>query len=281
MRPGQVHITKVTAHQSQQQASSPLEEWCFWHNAIVDKFAAQAQFQRDSGFWTFYQKHVSSVRACHFISRTAQQVLLEVSKVVVQGDGHNNGEVRDDLCVSPPVPQGSWLPPRVFSVPVAAVRWYGDELVRSILSWFWFASLNDDHPVQWISHVQLYTDFMLCGGNGPIKRERWETSERTPEADLALFPFLTRTRWFAKVLKESLRHSNFPCLAKYCRPASAALMMHTGCLAIPWPAARIQWIDEWLYRFSPGGFRRSSSALCSLPVATRDGRFPGVFTSSA
>ena len=53
LQPGQLQITKVAAHQYMQQASSPLEEWCFWHNHIVDQTAAQAQFQRPDGFWVF------------------------------------------------------------------------------------------------------------------------------------------------------------------------------------------------------------------------------------
>lgn len=219
--------------------------------------------------------------ACHYISRSVQKVLLDISKVVVQGESNLDSEVRDELCVSPPVPANSWRPPVAFSVPEAAVRWYGDSLVRTILSWFWFAVHSSDHPMQWISHVQLYADFMMCGGNGPLKKLRWETSERTPECELLSYSFLTRTRWFVKVLKESLRHSHFHCLSKYCRPASAALMMHTGCIAIPWPVSRLQWTDEWLYRFSPGGFRRTSSALGSLPTAAKDERFPGIFISPA
>ena len=276
----QVSITKVAAHRAIDLAMTPLEEWAFWHNHVADQAAAQAQWDRPSWFWDFYAGHVSSTLACHDLSRKVQRVLLAISRRVVQEAENQPGEVRDDLCVSPPVPSDAWTPVGLMCVPMLAVRWYGDGLVRSVLSWFWASTFQSPHPVRWISQFQLYLDFLLCGGDGPIKVHQWSASERTPEQDLLSFTFQARSRWFAKVLKGSTKHANQTCRYQYCRPWSNALQLHTSCLAIPWDEARLSMVDEWFFKHCPGGIRRTSKALQSLPVADQDVRFPPIYLSS-
>jgi ribonuclease HI len=279
--PGGVSITKVAAHRSSASAASPLEEWCFWHNNVVDQAACQAQFARAPGFWEFYSKHVSSVQACQHISRVIQRTLLSISRAVVREAAEPIGDEREDLCVTPPVPVDAWLPLQRFAVPQAAKRWYGDFMVRSVLSWFWDGAFHSGFPVCWVSQTQLYVDYMMCGGDGPLHLDGWTVSSTQPYIDVLAISFHNRVRWFSKVLRESLRHSNTLCTYKYCRPASTALLLHTGCLAIPWSPTRLQMVDTWLLQMCPGGIRRCSSALQSVPVPARDSRFPAVVLSSA
>ena len=278
--PGQVIITKVRAHQLIAEAESPLEEWCFWHNCMADKAASLAQQCRPQGFWEFYSSHVSAVQTCESISRQVQKVQLAISQEVVRETSGHVGEFREELCETPDVPGDAWHSLPLLSIPRQAVRWYGDKMVRTILSWFWFAVSTSAHPVCWVSQYQLYLDFTMCGECGPLHLQGWSDGANTPEVELLSISFHVRVRWFAKVLKECLRHLGAPCTYRYCRPFSNALMLHTGCLALPWDPARLGWIDSWLQTHCLGGVRRSSTALRGVPLALKDGRFPSVVISS-
>jgi len=112
---GQVLVTKVTAHQSMRSARTPLEEWCFWHNHIVDQAAGYAQWHRPPGFWDFYAKHVTEVERCRYISRQIQMVLLSISQAVVRDDSDADAIPRETLCETPPVPGHAWRPPSFLS----------------------------------------------------------------------------------------------------------------------------------------------------------------------
>ena len=276
---GQVIVTKVAAHRAVNAACSPLEEWCFWHNQVVDQAASRAQLLRPAEFWGFYSKHVNAVLSCHTISRQIQTVLLKISQAVVRNKDQDNSAPREELCVTPDVPDDAWTPVPELTIPAQAVRWYGDEMVRNILSWYWYAVWNSQEQVQWVSQFQLYIDYMLCGETGPVKIERWRLGHELQGSDLMSLSFLVRVRWFSKVLRECLRHLQVATTFKYCRPKSEALMLHTACIAVPWCPQRLQSIDEWILTHCPGGIRRSSGHLKSLPYATKDALFPAVVQS--
>ena len=161
-------MSKVAAHQQVHSARSPLEEWCFWHNHLVDQAANSAQWSRPQNFWGFYSAHVHAVDASLQISRQVQHVLLKISRAVVQEDRDAEDGVREELCCSPPVPSGAWSALPELTIPATAVRWYGDPMVRTILSWFWQAVSEPLHPVVWVSQWQLYLDFSLCGEFGAL-----------------------------------------------------------------------------------------------------------------
>lgn len=273
---GQVYITKVAAHRAVETADSPVEEWCFWHNHIVDKAASHAQHLRPEEFWTFYSTHVNAVISCQTISRQIQTVLLKISQAVVRNQDQDDFAPREELCVTPDVPDDAWTPVPVLTIPAQAVRWYGDEMVRNILSWYWYAVWNSHERVQWVSQFQLYIDYMLCGETGPVKIDRWQMGHELQGSDLISLSFLVRVRWFSKVLRECLRHLQVAATVRYCRPRSEALMLHTACIAVPWCPQRLQRIDNWILTHCPGGIRRSSGVLKSLPYATKDEHFPAV-----
>ena len=131
-------------------------------------------------------------------------------------------------------PRIHWAPlPTLFLSP-AAMRWYGEKLVRHITSWFWAAVSTSCHEVQWVSHFQLYIDFMLTTGMpGPIKKDRWYDGADFPFLSLHNYSFRQRARWFTKVLKETLRHMQIKLSFDYKRPASQMVLMypnvHWGC----------------------------------------------------
>ena len=277
---GRVLITKVAAHQDLPAAASPLEEWCAFHNHFADSAAGQAQWKRPSDFWQYYARHVRAFEATKDFSRIVQHVILRISQAVVRDPDEVDDSSRPDLCESPAVPSDAWRPPPLLHIPQGAVRWYGDEVVRLLLSWYWQNVADSPYPVVWISHFQLYIDFMKSGSVGPIKLDQWRAGSSCPETDLLQISFQKRTRWFIKVLKESLRHHGAGCVAKYCRPVSRAFNLHTGCLAVPWCPARLEAVDEWVLTICPAGVRRTSKAVDSLPCAEYDKRFDVVWISS-
>ena len=179
--------------------------------------------------------------------------------------------------MTPPVPPDPWerLPALIFAP--GAIGWYGSTIVEPVMKkWFWQATSDPQQPLAWVSQFQLYIDFMKCGEIGPLHVQGWQPGSRTAAVDILGFFLHVRTRWFAKVLRECLRHSSWKCSYHFCRPESVALMMHTGCLAVPWNGQRLTWIDDWIFGFFPEGVRRSTGALHSLPTADIDGRFPRI-----
>ena len=222
---------------------------------------------------------MAATQACQHVSRIVQRVLLAVSKAAVGDDGEDN-TAKDDLGVSPPVPDDAWQGLRPFAVPPAAIRWYGDKVVRLILSWFWMATHGNPHEVIWMSQFQLYIDFMLSGEVGPTKIDGWRAGDATSHLDLLTVPFQVRARWFSRALRECLKHHGQGSTYRFCRPRSDALFLHTGCLAVPWDPGRLRAIDEWILSYCPGGIHRTSKAVDGLPFAHYDVRFPPVLISS-
>lgn len=278
---GQVVITKVAAHRSVEGATSPLEEWCAFHNSLADQAAARAQMKRAEGFWTLFEQHVGSTLSCRRISREVQSVLLDISKAVLRDDDVPRDEERAEVAAPAPVPAQAWNALGPLLIPPAAVRWYGDATVRSILSWYWQATFDSPCEVIWVSQYHLYLDYEMSGGRAPTKLDCWRDGNDTPHLDLLSVPFQTRARWFCKVLKESLRHHGQGFTYAYCRPHSRAVFLHTGSLAVPWCPSRIGAIDDWILRFCPGGVHRQSRSMENLPLAGRKVEFQQIWISSA
>eukprot|EP00435_Cladocopium_sp_Y103_P017840 s827_g4.t1 len=196
-----------------------------------------------------------AVKHARFISSEVQKTLLKISQLVVQEESLDEtvSELQG-LCEPSPVPEGAWSGFQgAFFIPQPAVRWYGDGLVRKLLSWFWFA-VDLAAEVKWISQFQLYVDFMISTGEvGPVHFDKWLDGVDFPMTALINLSFKVRCRWFSKVLKECLRHQHQEVAYAYCRPFSEALSLHTGCLAVPWAQHRIARIDQWILTHVPAG----------------------------
>ena len=274
-----VDITHVAAHR-EGQALSALEEWCFLHNQLADRTAVRANYQRTSQFWTFYHRHVAQVQAAQTITSWVQFVLLTVSQFVLQRPPVPEPKEHRDATL--PDPSGLWTGLISFHrLPAAAAR-YGQNMVRLLMSWFFQTVQSCQSPVVWVSQIQLYLDFQLTTGSvGPVKAPGWTDGDLLPLIGLAAHPFRTRVRWFSKAFKETLRHCSQPFCHRYGLPDSEALLLHTGVIAIPWPVERLRAIDRWLLKHLPLGVRRTSTALDSLPLATRDWSLDGIFLTSA
>lgn len=273
-RAGCTHVARVAAHQQADNADSAFHAWCFRHNGVADRQAVRANFSRPASFWTLWQRHVDASAGIAWFNRTVQQVQLAIS----QDATRHESPWKVDIQPHEPVtlrPCPAWRPLPPLTLPPAAVRWYGDSLVRNILSWFWAALDRSCHEVTWVAHSQLYIDFMLTTGMpGPVKLDRWCDGLTIPFISLRCFTFRQRVRWFTKVLKECLRHMKVQLATDYGRPVSQIIHMFTGVIAIPWPRQRLQWVDDWMLQHGGQTYKRQSGAIDSLPYADASGLFP-------
>ena len=273
-----VGITKVAAHQSHEGAHGVFQEWCFRHNALADRHAVAANFRRSPEFWQLHARHVRAVDSIGSTNRLVQMVQLAISRQVVAADTPDHLMQEPQLCeLACPEMHWACLPPP--KIPVQAVRWYGDPVVRRIVSWFWHSLHGSQQPLLWVSHFQLYIDYMLSTGcPGPIRvgNGKWIEGNLVSLLSLRGHGFKQRTRWWVKVLKETLRHQGVTLQMEYGKPKSQSILMHTGVIAVPWDQTRLDMVDRWLLSCSSGTFRRQSKAIDSLPIAVRNEEFPFV-----
>ena len=272
-----IQVTKVASHVDAHLNDSALEVWCSEANATVDGLAVEANNNRGSVFMDLHARHVEACALAHHVSRQIQTVILNVSLAALKLSDQSKEE--PDTADSPDPAQVQvpvWQPlPELASIPGGAVRWYGEDLVRWLMSWWWQSLQDSDAPVQWISHFQLYIDFQCSTGRyGPTHvRNKWAFPANDALPGLLEYPFKQRCRWFMKTLNETFRHAKASAARGFVRPASHYLCLHCGCLAVPWPLPRLQMIDSWLHSHLNRSATRCGSVLQSLPIAGRDDRF--------
>ena len=275
-----IEITKVAAHQDVTHAATALEEWCFRYNHLADKHAVQANYDRPPEFWELFERHRDAVAFTAHFNQLIWNVVLAVSQAVVREEQPLQVLVEPQESALP-LPATNWrgLPP--LSIPSKAVRWYGDRMVRLLLSWFWQSLDSSTHRVCWVSHFQLYVDYMCSTGHpGPVHVSQWRDGEEVTHLSLMGYSFRQRARWFTKMLKESLKHLGVSLHMGYGRPSSQAVQMHTGVLALPWDPLRLRLADKWMMTCSNQTFKRQTRAIDSLPIAGRRTDFPEVYVSS-
>ena len=281
--PQNVQVTKVASHVEAALNDSVLEVWCSEANAHVDSLAVSANAHRGSQFHALHARHVQACNLAHKISRQVQTVILNVSLAALKLlDQVNEFDCDVDAPEPAQVQVPVWTPlPTLACLPAGAVRWYGDELVRWLMSWWWQSLRDSEAPVQWISHFQLYIDFQCSTGRyGPTHvRNKWAFPANDALPGLVEYPFKQRCRWFMKTLNESLRHAGASAARGFVRPASHYLCLHCGCVAVPWPLERLRMVDAWLQGHLNRSATRCGSVLQSLPVACRDDRFEEILLS--
>ena len=278
-RPGPTHVNRVAAHREVDEFTDVFTEWCFRHNALADRTAVRVNMERCPSFWSIHERHAQACTNIVKLNRTVQEVQLAISKRVVQHEPILVDLPLDDLDLPPPA--GTWEGLPAFCVPNGAVRWYGDSVVRLMLSWLWQTLWNSNHPLVWVSHFHLYADYMASTGHpGPVRLNGWHDGAAFAHSGLRGFGYKQRTRWFLKVLKESLRHQQVSLQTAYCKPWSHMVLFHTGCVALPWDVARLAAIDRWMLQCAGSTFKRQSKVLDALPYAAKRDEFPDVAIST-
>ena len=271
-------VTHVHSHVAA-SASCPLESWACTFNDHADSAAKDANFPRDDAFRAFQASHATAVSLVQSVSRAVQHVQLKVSKLALAASDASKHAADEPVPIVPGFsvtrPQWTQLPP-LCGLPSGAIRWYGWRLVNLIASWFWGVLEHEQAGSgTWVSHFQLYIDFQMMSGHcGPIhdtRANKWLDCGDDPLVGLRNDSFKVRTRWFAKVVKEILRHLRVTTVPYgFQRPDSLFLNLHCSCFGVPWPRWRLEKIDQWLHRHLTKPAAREGHALLALPHAERD-----------
>lgn len=61
----QIQLVKVVSHGSIRAATSPLEEWAYWHNGLTDAAAAYLNDKRHPGFWKAWEGLAREIGRAH------------------------------------------------------------------------------------------------------------------------------------------------------------------------------------------------------------------------
>ena len=276
-----IQVRKVVAHQDISKVTCPEARWIVRHNRVADREAVAANFRRPQEFWDLFSRHFAAVEYVNLVNFYNRQVPLSISQAVVRDQNLDDGTGEATPLCSEMAPLPLWKGLGTLSIPSRAVKWYGKDIVCLTLSWFWDVLYTSTEPIKWVSHLQLYADYMAATGNpGPVKVNGWKNGADVPLLALKGFSYKLRVKWFIKILKECLRHLGQAISFQVGLPYSNMVKMHTGVFAVPWPAARLDAIDRWFYSCCPFAFRRQSKAVDSLPyVYDIDGVEKVVLTS--
>ena len=158
----QVQLIKVVSHCSLNEATSPLEDWAFWHNALVDQAAAHINETREAVFWELWRGLAAALTQHRQLHQAILLVLLQSGRKAHLAE-QQQGKVPQ------PAPRAG--PQSLAPMPVAPSSWefqdnmvrrYGEVNARMIHSW-WHqvgtAYLEGSAPLEMISGMQLFWDF--------------------------------------------------------------------------------------------------------------------------
>ena len=281
--PGMVVITKVAAHSDPQGCVSALESWCFLYNSLVDHAARAAHVLRPQSFWDLHHVFMRDFEFAGFITQQVRTVQLSISRAVVfhqqevQTESHEPDEVRE-VILPPRSKQPIWrAPPEVTWIGRHLCQKYGERLVLSVGRWFLQGLTEANRPPGWISFYQIYTDYMLCTGEGgPLHFETWIDPATRPAASMVGISFKLRCRWFTHMLKEIAASWNLGLVHQFVRPQSEFLLLHAACVWLPWSDFRLDRCEQWYGSCLTQPARRDGRALLRLPVPARDCEMPMV-----
>ena len=129
-----LQITKVVSHVH--GANSPLEDWTATFNHSVDELAKDANRNRGPFFDALLSRHGAACEHAWVISREIQPTQLRVSRAALKLIDSTKPDKPEHVSCpanAPAPPMWEQLCPLV-ALPKGAVRWYGDRLVRLVLS---------------------------------------------------------------------------------------------------------------------------------------------------
>ena len=280
---GRVVITKVAAHRDPEGCVSALESWCFLYNGLVDHAARAAHLLRPQSFWDIHHRFMCDCDYAGFITHQIRAVQMSISKAVVfhQQAAQTEGQVHEEARVDIAPPRSNlphWRgPPEVTWVARQLCQKYGERLVLSVARWFLQGLQEANVAPGWISFYQLYTDYMLCTGEGgPLHFETWVDPAMRPLVSVVGISFKLRCRWFTHMLKELAVSWNMGLAHQFVRPQSEFLLLHTACAWLPWSDDRLDRCERWYGSCLTQPARRDGRTLLRLPVPARDSEMPTV-----
>ena len=159
--PGLVTMMKVVSHGSQRSATTPLEEWAYWHNNLADLAADSINQRRSDDFWGAWQSLHKALEFHRNLHLAILRTLLQTSRVAA-AQTRPQAPVPEALSVvvQPSVPS-QW------SIPSHQVKRYGQVNLDMVHAW-WQACgvgmLQGSGTLQFIAGIQLFYSFNMYTG---------------------------------------------------------------------------------------------------------------------
>ena len=251
----QVRIVKVTSHIPCGNALDPVEEWAFWHNRVADEAAAECNRNRPVVFWNLWHRLKQSIESGRCIHAAVIQVILRVARWERQKNGEVSSSV--NLPIVEPAPQSADVANELdgrrvrwsFTTKLALKYRYNNV---SILHRWWTAvgvpALQSREPLVWLSGVQLYLDFYfstLYSGMVSMVHSHWYDGDDVPPA--LRVGIGRKATMFLRVWNAYCRDNGLSLAHRMTRPQSGALWYWCMCWRLPWPARRLQQLDDALF----------------------------------
>ena len=247
----QVQLIKVVSHCSLKEATSPLEEWAFWHNALVDQAAAYINETREAVFWDLWRGLAAALTQHRQLHQAILLVLLQSGRKAHLAE-QQQGKVPQ------PAPRAG--PQSLAPMPVAPSSWqfqdnmvrrYGEVNARMIHSW-WHqvgtAYLEGGAPLEMISGLQLFWDFFQTTHYfGPwVYRKRWYDQEQNvPE--LGRLPWGHRIKAFLLMWKHYLGCHHVKIPQKLTRPKAVSISHWVVCYRLRMPPEKLAACDAAVF----------------------------------
>ena len=249
-----VSVIKVVSHCDWHYARSPVEEWAFRHNALVDAAATQVNFQRPQGFWDDWFAMVQEVSFHRQLHKAILQVLLRIGRCGKLGHDNEDfqaepkSQSRGASRADDGGPQVLPASPTKWINPCKLQRQYGVSNLVAVHQWWQrvgIKALGTGDRLRWISGLQLYADFWLeIGHPGPISiSKRWLVDNTDAPANLCV---VQKTTMFLRVWWSYLKANSFRVPRQLARPCSGTIVFSSQCYRLPWDEGRLDRIDQML-----------------------------------
>ena len=240
-----VQIYKVVSHGAQNQATGPLEDWVYWHNALTDTAAEHINQRRSAEFWAAWEG-LQSAQAFHRKLHSAiLRVLVQTSRMATAAQ--QKPSATQVQVPEAPVPR---LPAQ-WEVSPALTRRYGQVNMDHLHSWWMargIAMMQGPYPFAFISGIQLFLAFSCYTGyQGPwCFRKRWYScAEDVPVAGRRQWG--DRCKGFLLLWKNYLKCNGVTIGSKMARLKSAAVSKWGVCYRLRWSPALVDEIDQIVF----------------------------------
>lgn len=271
---GILTVCKVVSHADLKSAKDEVEVWAFWHNGLVDRYAAEANQRRPANFmsiWEAARRALSRMRELFKLVvdvhlQTARKAVQEQNQtshqdasVVVGGQTASGSREAEDEANDHAVPAGAHDTSRPADVEVSVAdvpriwtwsnglgRVVGDESLRILCDWWsQVVARETTQDKFWVSGVHLFLDFQATMGvNGPILHDRkWYTSvdELPGGAEVTM---VRRVRVFTGLLRSFLDDNGVCLTSAHVRPHGAAIGMRIASYHLNFPRNRFEAVDN-------------------------------------
>ena len=154
----EVQIFKVVSHCVVTEATSPIEEWVYWHNMLTDQAAAAISERRQPEFWEAWRSLATALTARRNLHMAVLQMLLQQSRLATVVQKPEVVAVPQPFACSLRLPQA----PAAWVLPEQLFKRYGRENVEAVHRWWHECgtnALSGREELRKISGIQLFLDF--------------------------------------------------------------------------------------------------------------------------